>query len=594
MGALGVQTGARAWYTPPRSIRTAQRGSIQPMACSITWRELLLGFALLGPGQASPQIEPEPPTAVQAQDATPAMDDETRATLGALLKTSLAKELEINALWTELESDTDPVRREQLLAKIKGLSAALAQLLFDFESIATGIDVEVFLAPPADKSDLMTELENLIRPLLDELSAATEGPRTLEALRSSKADLIEREDTASKAVAGIDAQILALGTTEDSDLLTGLKQSRERWQKRLAEVESQLTVVEFKLNRREADRTPIVESVQEVVRSFVRTRGLNLASAIAAFCIVFFGLRGLYRLVEGIFPERGSKRAMHRRLIEVVVHVMAGIAALASCLLVLSAAGDWVLLGLVILSMLGIAWAGKLAIPRYLAEIRLLLNLGPVRESEQVTYHGLPYEIARLGMSTHLHNPALQNGQIRLPVRDLIDMRSRPVTEGELWFPCRLNDYVQLSDGCWGKVTRLTQEMVRIITKGGSEVTYSTADFLALAPKNISKGFRVSVTFGIDYAHQAIATTEVPEKMRLALTLGLAAVVDADAIESVKVEFESAAASSLDYAVLANFDGSVANNLERLTRAVQAILVDVCNTENWGIPFAQMVLHRPD
>lgn len=564
------------------------------MACSITWRELLVGFALLGPVHASSQTELESIPAVQTQDPGQPTGDGTQETLWALRETWLAKRAALDILRNELRDNPDRARGEELEGEIKAVSAQISQLEFDFESIATGMDVELYLSPPQRQSGLMTELEDLIRPLLEEIRSATEGPRQLEALRSNSASLAEQEETVLKALASIKAEIQSMDRASYPGLLVALEESRLTWEARLSEVTNRRTVVEYQLRGLEEDRTPIVESVQEVVRSFVRTRGFNLASAIGAFCLVFFGLRGLYRLVQRVFPERGSKRAMHRRLIEVVVHVMAGIVALASCLLVLSAAGDWVLLGLVILSMLGVAWAGKLAIPRYLAEIRILLNLGPVRESEQVTYHGLPYKIARLGMSTHLRNPALENGQIRLPVRDLIDMRSRPVTEGELWFPCRLNDYVQLSDGCWGKISRLTQEMVRVVTKGGSEVTYPTQDFLALAPKNISKGFRVSETFGIDYAYQAIATKEVPEKMRQALQLGLAQVVDPGSIEKVQVEFESAGASSLDYAVLANFDGAAAKHIEELTRAIQSILVELCNTEGWTIPFAQLVVHRAD
>jgi hypothetical protein len=58
------------------------------------------------------------------------------------------------------------------------------------------------------------------------------------------------------------------------------------------------------------------------------------------------------------------------------------------------------------------------------------------------------------------------------------------------------------------------------------------------------------------------------------------------------VEFLEAGASSLDYLVLADWDGAAAPSYERCQRAIQRVLVDLCNEQGWNIPFPQMTLHK--
>ena len=61
-------------------------------------------------------------------------------------------------------------------------------------------------------------------------------------------------------------------------------------------------------------------------------------------------------------------------------------------------------------------------------------------------------------------------------------------------------------------------------------------------------------------------------------------------IKSLKVKFDHAGASSLDLAVLADVDGSHANEYHSLRREINKALVAVCNAEGFTIPFNQMTL----
>ncbi len=98
------------------------------------------------------------------------------------------------------------------------------------------------------------------------------------------------------------------------------------------------------------------------------------------------------------------------------------------------------------------------------------------------------------------------------------------------------------------------------------------------------------MTFGIDYDHQSVSTTTIPTVMSAALEKELRAATG-DAFRSVAVEFALAGASSLDYVVLAAFEGSVGDKYQGLERRIQRILVDTCNEHGWVIPFSQLTVH---
>ena len=52
-----------------------------------------------------------------------------------------------------------------------------------------------------------------------------------------------------------------------------------------------------------------------------------------------------------------------------------------------------------------------------------------------------------------------------------------------------------------------------------------------------------------------------------------------------------AATSSLDFRILASFDGKVANEYYAIKRLIQKASVEVSNREGWVIPFQQLTLH---
>ncbi|MEM7253511.1 MAG: hypothetical protein AAF493_19015, partial [Pseudomonadota bacterium] len=189
-------------------------------------------------------------------------------------------------------------------------------------------------------------------------------------------------------------------------------------------------------------------------------------------------------------------------------------------------------------------------------------------------------------------NQALSGGRLLLPVRELVGMHSRPSGEREPWFPCRQGDWVSLDDGRLGRVVVQTPDTVQLVELGGARLNFTTRNFLDANPRNLSHNFRVEVRFGIDYAHQSIATTEVPDAMKRSIHEGLLEILEPDELLNVEVDFLEAAASSLDYEVEADVAGRAAAKHEDVERAMVRILVDTCNDRGWVIPFQQITLHH--
>ena len=193
-------------------------------------------------------------------------------------------------------------------------------------------------------------------------------------------------------------------------------------------------------------------------------------------------------------------------------------------------------------------------------------------------------------MYSVLENPAADLS-LRLDINDLVDLRSRPIAQGEPWFPCKKGDWVILKDGLRGKVIGISLELVQLIQRGGAVCTYQMDQFLSLSPLNLSKNFRIKETFGIAYSHQKDSTTSIVQILKS--TINKRAVEEGyeASIQNINVEFESAADSSLNLVVIADFKGDVADVSNRLRRSIQRWCVDACTENGWEIPYPQLQLH---
>ena len=149
-----------------------------------------------------------------------------------------------------------------------------------------------------------------------------------------------------------------------------------------------------------------------------------------------------------------------------------------------------------------------------------------------------------------------------------------------------------MGDGIRGKVLSLSHEMVELVQRGGAHKYYQTGDFLALSPLNLSMNFRLKVVFGLGYDFQKEVVITIPSTMESFVGEKIQEEGYGDGLLNLKIEFQSAGASSLDLVVIADFKGEMAPLYNRLNRAIQRWCVDACNRYGWDIPFPQLTIHQ--
>lgn len=544
------------------------------------WKGGLLGLCLLGTTAIRAGEEPE--SVAASED--PAVLSRLKTLTPGLER---ARENLETARARLDEAETDQERAEAE-AEVDAARARVETLREDFMSLASGIDEDRFLGKEEEPLSIQQTLQDILEPISRSVREATSEPRETEEIRQNLEEARGRESLAGRALERLDELRSRVG---EGPVLDELEKAWELWVDRRESARVRADILEQQLAFRQGDERSTLDKVSEFFRDFWRSRGLNLIFAVlAAVLSVMIVRRGAGLLTRALPKKR--RGGLAGRTTNLAVQMAAGLTAVFAVLLVFYLRGDWLLLAIVIVAILGLLWASRQALPPYVEQIRVILNLGSVREGERMDYEGVPYQVKRLNFRCFFENPELEGGRLRLPVRDVIQRVSRPVGRDEPWFPTEVNDWVVLGDETFGKVVHQSPGQVVVLRLGGSRKIYPTADFLELSPENLSRGYRVKVTFGLDYAHQAIATGEVPEVFREALERGLAEFFDADAIRSVKVEFASAGASSLDYEILADFDGSLASRRNVIRRRIQSICVDVCNDRGWGIPFTQLTLHH--
>jgi small-conductance mechanosensitive channel len=309
---------------------------------------------------------------------------------------------------------------------------------------------------------------------------------------------------------------------------------------------------------------------------------VGLAIWFASKGILSLYWRWLYQAKHNTGIARAPLFYYSYRLVTAIVIVLA-------ILMVLYVRGDVLFLTLALIAIAGAALSLRQTLPRYTAELRLLLGVGPVREEERIVFNDVPYLVESLSIYSVLRNPLLE-GVVRLPLHTMNSLVSRPAHH-EPWFPCKADDYVLFPNGNLGRVIRQTIEFVEVAVQDTS-TQIRTQDFLSQNVRNLTReGFGIASSFGIDYQHQAICLDSVTGRFREAINNRAALAGLKDDIRDILVEFKSAGSSSLDYQIYVLFDGRAAKAYFRAQRMIQQACVDACNQEGWVIPFTQVTVH---
>jgi hypothetical protein len=501
---------------------------------------------------------------------------------------------EVSAKERELENKNSTERADNLHNQITALESRLAQYEASFVEIATGVDLQEFQQHASNATIAWDkQLQEILRPLINEAQRLTSRPREMDRLRSNISELQQQLAAINQAQSKLESYRVTLpsvssGVTELSQELDALTTKLKLEEQ---QVNRQLTIVQQKLDQKLSEKRSIGETVQSVFEVFFRSRGRNLLIALLATGVFWIFFRRSTQFLLRVFDLERPQRRHFLRAFNVAALLLNSVGALLVLLLALYLTGDWVLLLLGCAVLIGLLWTGKHLLPRFFQQTTLLLNLGAVREGERVIYGNLPWRVKTLGLQPILVNHALEPSELRVPIADLLDLRSRPVATGETWFPTQCNDWVLLPEGDPACVVLQTPSQVTVQYLGGIRRIFRADDFFGMALRNLSAGFRISISFGIDYAMQNAIDQGASETFRSAVLSELSKEGIKEPDVTVTVEFEEVKSSSLNFAVIVDCNASLAPRYQKIRRTMQRGCVAACNKERWVIPFNQVQVH---
>jgi len=526
-----------------------------------------------------------------ANGQTPSAQGAADQTLQALATlVSLHNDLtrDMDALNDRLAGAQSEAEKESLRQQRARLAKELGSTKRNLEDIAAGVDISALRAQTKEEFDLQKELFGLLKPALDEMKEMTSRVRMKSELREKIAYYNERLPLLEQALAN--NQSLQQGS-DDKALLDSLNSTADRWRKQQTYMQGELQAAQLQLDKLEAAETSLAETSQTYLKSFFRKRGLYLATALLVVAAIFLLSRLVHSAMLRHVPGFQRKhRSFRVRVLELTHHILSTLLLILGPMIVFYMAEDWVLFSLGVLLLLGIALALRYALPRYLRQIQLFLNIGAVREGERITLEGLPWRVEQINTFCTLTNPVASISQ-RIPIDAMVDLKSRPAHQDEPWFPCKKGDWVILSDGRRGKVTGISHELVQLVERRGSQLPYQTGDFLAASPRNLATNFRIKEILGISYDLQKESTGPIPETLRQFIQERVEQEGYDERMLNLRVELAQAGGSSLDLVVIADFEGELGDLYNRLRRAIQRWCVEACTMHGWEIPFPQMTLH---
>ncbi len=513
------------------------------------------------------------------------------ATLNSMLESIQVINLQIQQLEERHKYVDTQEQKSKISGEIKELNGRLSELQVQFTIIATGLDPDEFFEEPKEGAVWQDEVNVLIAPILSELKSLTEEPREIERLRNELSYFESRRPKLNEAIKDID---ILSRSAQSQKLRDELNKLNKYWKQQEQEFTGKYNAVKLQLDEKENAKKSIGNTAQEVLRIFFRSRGRNLILSLSATLAIFFSLRFIHRIIrKKVSIYKNKKHQFYIRLMDVFYYVFTIAASLSGLMIVLYMSADWVLLGIVIIIIFALLWTLKNALPSYFEQAKLLLDLGAVREGERLIYNGVPFKVESMNLFTELVNPLLTGGSVRLPLKDLIDMRSRPYDENEAWFPTRLKDWVIMGDGVYGEIVAQTPEHVTVSTVRGSFQTYTVSEFLKKSPRNLTiNTFACPVIFNIDYKYRYIVNHDIINKLRASMEEDIKKEFYGKYLVKLIIELKVLDDSSLGIITIGRFSGEAASEWTEIHWKLQQLALEAANKHGWDIPFPQLKIHK--
>ena len=506
---------------------------------------------------------------------------------------SINKELE--EYTQKLENAGSEEEKKSITAYLVELNDRLEKTKNNFSVLTTGIDYNTFLKKEGKEVNWEKELKEIFSPIIVELKETTERPRKMERLRSDILYLEKRIPQVRQAAKDLDK---FLEQSQDKKVTERLKGWKEYWQQLEKEFSTQLEADKNQLLQAENERKSLLASFKVFFDSFVKHRGKNLFFALLAFIGIYLLFRLIQKAIQWISPlHRSPKYMFWANLVDVMLYGLALLVATGALIAVLFTSGDWLILAIVMLLVLGGIWGARNTLPHFVEQIKLLLGFGPVRQGEKIMIDGLPYRVEMMGVYSYLKNPLLTGGTLRLPLKDLVGMRSRPYDENELWFPCKEGETVLIDGSIMRKVLMITPQYVKLDWYGCDMDEYiPTASFMNRTLLSLARPFWVGITFRLSYQHreyQEIVDKLVPFVREEIKKLPYAEhIVD---IENPWIELGSLDETSLSFLVWIQADPEIAPKHSGIKRAITQICLRAANKYGWNILQLKPVeVHHPE
>ncbi|MEA2027620.1 MAG: hypothetical protein U9N49_01405, partial [Campylobacterota bacterium] len=482
-------------------------------------------------------------------------------------------------------------KKQPLEVEIAQLTTQLNEIKTKFNNIATGID-KAKLQPKEDqkKSSLNEDFKLLLKPLVESAKEATKELRQKAELQEEVAYYKLSQTLALKAYANIEE---LLKSSKDKALKKELKPLKKYWSQQLVFLNSQLNASQHQIEHLEQNSDLLSQSPQESTKTFFEKRGLFLLEGFIAFLGVLIVMKMVHWIIQKLFYTfHKPSRHFSLRLLDLTYRLSTIILAVVVPMGVFYFEEDWFLFSMGILILLGMLWTFRNLISKFWQQARLFLNIGSVREDERIYYQDLPWRVKHINIFTTLENP-VSGVCMRLPIESLVGLVSRPIREAEPWFPCKIEDWVVLSDGFFGQVVGISLEFIELQDLSKGHKMYQILDFLSHSPLNLSTDFRIVETIGISYNHQKESTNLVVEQLKSYIMEQMEKEGYLQGVKKLNVQFVNAGDFSLNIDVIANFRGDMAPLYKALRRHIGRWCVDACTHYHWEIPFPQLTIHQP-
>lgn len=519
-----------------------------------------------------------------ANEETLYMLNELKISKETLEKELKLKKLAIKKRLSESESD-------ELKENIKNLNNQIDELETKFSKIATGIELtDIQGNSPQVETTLSEDFQLLIKPLIQSAKNGTKGMREKVYLQE---EIENYKSILPKATQAYENIKVLLSASKNKELTQELKILEKYWKQQVQLLSSKLNASLHQVTILEKNSVSFSATLRENSKNFFHERGLVLFKGVLGTLMVLTIMRLIYFVLLKIFPIfTKPSRSFSIRFIDLLYKILTITLAIIIPMAIFYIEDDSFLFSIGVLLFIGMLWAFRNLIANLWQQARLFLNIGSVREEERIFFEGLPWKVKNINVFTIIENPTT-GMTLRVPIERLVGLNSRPSHEHEPWFPCKLEDWLILSDGYYGKMTGISLEFIELENLGGGRKTYLVAEFLSLSPLNLSSDMRLVETFGISYKHQKESTKIIPNLLQTYLLEKFEEEDYTHGLIKLLVQFKSAGDSSLNIAIIVNLSGNMAPLYYRIQRDIQRWCVEASTKYNWEIPFPQLTIHQP-